>query len=52
MKPVASTADTARDLRDAQPLIRMAASLGRLGAWSVDLPTLELSWSDQVRAIP
>src|SRR4051794_39029421 len=52
MKHVASdTADPARDLRDAQALIKMAASLGRLGAWCVDLPTLELSWSDEVRAI-
>jgi signal transduction histidine kinase len=52
MKHVASdTADRARDLRDAQALIKMAASLGRLGAWCVDLPTLELSWSDEVRAI-
>ena len=52
MKYVASVpADSARDLRDARALIRMAASLGRLGAWCVDLPTLELSWSDDVRAI-
>jgi PAS domain S-box-containing protein len=39
------------DLRDAQALLRIAASMGRLGAWSVELDTLELHWSDEVRAI-
>ena len=39
------------DLRDAQRLLRIAASMGRLGAWSVDLDTMELHWSDEVRAI-
>src|SRR4051812_24718803 len=52
MKYVASDpADPARDLGDSQALTRMAARLGRLGAWCVDLPTLELTWSDDVRAI-
>jgi PAS domain S-box-containing protein len=39
------------DLRDAQRLLRIAASMGRLGAWSVELPAMELHWSDEVRAI-
>jgi PAS domain S-box-containing protein len=39
------------DLRDAQRLLRVAASMGRLGAWCVELQTMELHWSDEVRAI-
>lgn len=39
------------DMRDAQSLLRIAASMGRLGAWSVSLDTMELHWSDEVRAI-
>lgn len=39
------------DLRDAQALLRIAASMGRLGAWNVELDTMELHWSDEVRAI-
>jgi len=40
-----------RDLRDAQALLRVATSMGRLGAWSVTLDTMHLHWSDEVRAI-
>lgn len=39
------------DLRDAQALLRVAASMGRLGAWSVELDGMEIHWSDEVRAI-
>lgn len=39
------------DLRDAQALLRIAMSMGRLGAWSVDLPSMALNWSDEVCAI-
>jgi PAS domain S-box-containing protein len=39
------------DLREAQALLRVAASMGRLGAWSVTLDTMDLLWSDEVRAI-
>jgi PAS domain S-box-containing protein len=42
---------TTTDLRDAQALLRIAASMGRLGAWSVDLPGMDIHWSDEVRAI-
>ena len=43
--------DHQRRLRDAEALVRMAASLGRLGAWSVELPGMRLSWSADVREI-
>src|SRR6476469_1323282 len=52
MKYAASgLSDPARRLRDAEALVRMAASLGRFGAWSIELPTMDLTWSDEVRAI-
>jgi PAS domain S-box-containing protein len=39
------------ELREAQSLLGMATSMGRLGAWSVALDTMDLHWSDEVRAI-
>ncbi len=36
------------DLRDAQALLRIAATMGRLGAWSVELDGMKLHWSDEV----
>lgn len=38
-------------LRDAESLLRMAAGLGRLGAWRVDLPDGTVTWSAEVCAI-
>jgi hypothetical protein len=38
-------------LRNAETLLRMAASMGRLGGWSVEVPSLNLTWSDEVCAI-
>jgi PAS domain S-box-containing protein len=38
-------------LRDAESLLRLAAGLGRLGAWRVDLPHETVSWSAEVCAI-
>jgi len=32
-------------------LMAMASRVGRLGAWTVDLPSLDLTWSEEVRAI-
>ena len=40
-----------RRLRDAEALLRMAAAAGRLGAWSIELPAMNLIWSDEVCAI-
>ncbi|MDB5943496.1 MAG: domain S-box protein [Ramlibacter sp.] len=38
-------------LRNAEALLRMAAKVGRLGAWSFDLETETLTWSEEIRAI-
>ncbi|MEO7642713.1 MAG: PAS domain-containing protein, partial [Ramlibacter sp.] len=37
--------------KETQALLRMAASAGRLGAWSVELPGGKWVWSDEVKAI-
>jgi diguanylate cyclase (GGDEF)-like protein/PAS domain S-box-containing protein len=34
-----------------QALLRIASKLSRMGAWQVDLPSLKLTWSREVRAI-
>lgn len=38
-------------LQDAQALLRVAAALGRFGAWSVDLRTGAAEWTEHARAI-
>ena len=38
-------------LNEKEVLLRMATRLSRLGAWRVDLPTLRITWSDEVRQI-
>jgi len=38
-------------LKETQALLRMAAAAGRLGAWSVELPSMKHVWSDEVKAI-
>jgi PAS domain S-box-containing protein len=38
-------------LREAEALLRMAAKVGRLGAWSYDVRSKELTWSEEVCAI-
>ena len=38
-------------LEDAQALLGVAAALGRFGAWSVELPSGLVRWTDQARAI-
>jgi len=40
-----------RKLRRAESLLRVAAAFGRLGAWAVELSSLELICSDEVCAI-
>jgi PAS domain S-box-containing protein len=34
-----------------QAFLTMASRVGRLGAWALEMPSLALSWSDEVRAI-
>jgi len=38
-------------IRQSEGLLTMAGRIGRLGAWSMGLPSLALTWSDEVRAI-
>lgn len=38
-------------LHRTQALLSMASHLSRLGAWQIDLPGHELTWSDEIRAI-
>lgn len=38
-------------LHKTQALLGMASRLSRLGAWQLDLPGYELTWSDEIRAI-
>ncbi|MBC5768020.1 sensor histidine kinase [Ramlibacter albus] len=42
---------THQDVRRAESLLTMAARMGRLGAWSVEVPAMDLTWSDKVCAI-
>jgi diguanylate cyclase (GGDEF)-like protein/PAS domain S-box-containing protein len=39
------------ELERNQALLRIASKLSRMGAWKVDLPSLKLTWSREVRAI-
>lgn len=43
--------ESEKRLHETQTLLGMASRLSRLGAWQVDLPGYELTWSDEVRAI-
>jgi PAS domain S-box-containing protein len=43
--------DARRRLRDALAQLQIAAALGRLGAWTVDLSTGLIQWSEQVKAL-
>jgi PAS domain S-box-containing protein len=38
-------------LEEHQKLIAMASRIGRLGAWAIEIPSLEHRWSDECRAI-
>lgn len=38
-------------LREAQAQLQMAVKAGPVGSWSVDLPSLELTWSSEARAM-
>jgi PAS domain S-box-containing protein len=38
-------------LEQSQALLRMASQLSRLGAWVVELPSRQLVWSEEVRAM-
>ncbi len=41
----------AKELARHQALLRIAGGLGKLGGWSVSLPEMELTWSDQMALI-
>lgn len=38
-------------LHQSQALLRIAGRLGRIGAWTVDLPDFKITWSDEVAAL-
>ena len=38
-------------LCDAQALLQMAVKAGPVGSWSIDLPSLEFTWSSEARAL-
>jgi signal transduction histidine kinase len=38
-------------LQDTEELLKMAASLGRFGAWSLELATGRMTWSDELNVI-
>jgi PAS domain S-box-containing protein len=38
-------------LRESRALLNMASQIGHIGGWAVELPSLALTWSDEVRAI-
>ena len=38
-------------LLQSQALLKMASRMSRLGAWQVEIPSLEVRWSDEVREI-
>lgn len=46
-----ATAEPERLRTDAETLRKLATGLGRLGAWSVDLGSGQITWSDEVCAI-
>ncbi len=37
-----------RRLEESQSMLRIASKISRLGAWSVELPSLRMTWSDEV----
>jgi PAS domain S-box-containing protein len=48
---ITSLATRVSELREAEALLKMASRVGRMGAWSLDIPTLQLRWSEEARAI-
>ncbi|WP_020470753.1 PAS domain S-box protein [Zavarzinella formosa] len=42
---------TEDDLRRSQAILSMASRVGRMGAWAVELPDLNVIWSEELRAI-
>ncbi len=38
-------------LQHKQALLNMASRLGRIGAWEIELPSLEVTWSDELSVI-
>ncbi len=40
--------ETQRRLEESQSMLRIASHISRLGAWSVELPSMRMTWSDQV----
>ena len=41
----------ADELKQSQSLLSVASRIGRMGAWSVEVPSLVATWSDELRAI-
>ncbi len=39
------------ELQHSQGLLRMASRLGRIGAWTLEVPTLTVTWSDEIKEI-
>jgi PAS domain S-box-containing protein len=42
---------TEEELKEKQTLIGVASRIGRFGAWSVELPGMKVTWSEELRAI-
>ena len=45
------TSNARQELEESQALLRMASHISRLGAWSVDLASKKVHWSEEVFAI-
>ena len=43
--------ETERKLQQSQSMLRMASRVSRLGAWQVEIPDQETTWSEEARAI-
>jgi PAS domain S-box-containing protein len=48
---ITASVQAGRDLRKNQDLLRIAGRMGRLGAWSVELPEFRVTWSEEVYRI-
>jgi PAS domain S-box-containing protein len=48
---ITASIQAGRDLRKSQDLLRIASRMGRLGAWSMDLPEYRVIWSEEVYRI-
>ncbi len=44
---ITATVETDRELRKSRDLLRIASRMGRLGAWTVELPEYHVIWSEE-----